>query len=124
MNRQQNHADNPEDHDALPALVRLYIQQVAIGFGLSAVFVALLLGVNVAGLRDLILTTQGGWIALFLLFFFNGLVFAGVQFAIRIMRMAEPDQGAGGGRPGRALRAYRPLAPQQADVRLAGPQRP
>lgn len=75
----------------LPRLVRLYLRQVLIGFGLSAAFVALLLGFDVAHLRSLILATQGGAIAAFLLFFFNGLVFAGVQFAISIMRLAEPE---------------------------------
>lgn len=90
----------PDDAPGLPRLVRVYLRQVAIGFGLSAVFVGLLLGFNVANLRSLILTTQGGGIAAFLLFFFNGLVFAGVQFGITIMRMAAPeDKGPRGGRP-------------------------
>jgi hypothetical protein len=95
-------ADTPEtniEETRLPRLVRLYIKQVAIGFGLSALFVGLLLGLDVAGLRTLILNTEGGAIAAFLLFFFNGLVFAGVQFAISIMRMAQPeDKGPRGGR--------------------------
>jgi len=86
----------------LPRLVKLYIRQVVIGFGLSAVFVALLLGFDVAGLRGLILNTQGGAIAAFLLFFFNGLVFAGVQFAISIMRMAQPEDNGPRGGPGQS----------------------
>ena len=91
--------------EPLPRLVRLYIRQVAIGFGLSAVFVALLLGFNVANLRGLMLATKGGFIAGFMLFFFNGLVFAGVQFAISIMRMADKDDDGprGGHRPRVAL---------------------
>ncbi|WP_323036271.1 hypothetical protein [Pararhodobacter sp.] len=85
--------------EGLPKLVKLYFVQVAIGFALSAVFVALLLGFNVANLRGLMMSTQGGYIAAGLLFFFNGLVFAGVQFAITIMRMAAPeDKGPRGGR--------------------------
>jgi len=87
-----NQPEDLEQAPKLPKLVRLYIRQVAIGFGLSAVFVGLLLGLNVANLRSLIIATQGGAIAAFMLFFFNGLVFAGVQFAISIMRMAEPDR--------------------------------
>ncbi|WP_245243011.1 hypothetical protein [Pararhodobacter sp. SW119] len=81
-----------------PRLVRLYIRQCLIGFALAAVFVGLLLGFDVAGLRGLILSTQGGWIALGLLVVFNGLVFAGVQFAITIMRMGEPQSPGGGQR--------------------------
>ena len=89
---------DPAPETGLPKLVRLYIRQVAIGFGLSAVFVGLLIGFNVANLRGLMVSTQGGYIAAFLLFFFNGLVFAGVQFAISIMRMADKDdQGPKGG---------------------------
>ena len=88
----------PDPDPGLPKLVKLYIRQVAIGFALSGVFVALLLGFNVANLRGLMLSTEGGMIAAFLLFFFNGLVFAGVQFAITIMRMADKDdQGPKGG---------------------------
>ena len=89
---------DPDSEPGLPRLVKLYIRQVGIGFALSAVFVGLLLGFNVANLRSLVLTTQGGFIAAFMLFFFNGLVFAGVQFAISIMRMADPeDKGPKGG---------------------------
>ncbi len=85
----------------MPELVKLYIQQVLIGFALAVVFVALLLWTNVANLQHLILNTQGGYLALFLLVFFNGIVFAGVQFAIAVMRMA--DDGAPGGGKGATL---------------------
>jgi len=92
---------DPDDPNRLPRLVRLYLRQVGFGFALSAVFVGLLLGFNIANLRGLILATQGGYLAVFLLFFFNGLVFAGVQFAISIMRMADRDDDGpkGGHRP-------------------------
>jgi len=86
------HAD--ETPKGLPRLVTVYLRQIAIGFALSGMFVGLLLGFNVAQLRSLILATEGGAIAAFLLFFFNGLVFAGVQFGITIMRMANTDDDA------------------------------
>jgi len=76
----------------MPKLVRLYIRHVAIGFGLSAVFVGLLLWLNIANLGHLILTSDKGWIAIYMLFIGNGVVFAGVQFAIMVMRMAEPEE--------------------------------
>ncbi|MEZ5751164.1 MAG: hypothetical protein R3D60_04085 [Paracoccaceae bacterium] len=75
----------------LPRLVRLYIIQVLIGFAVSAAFVGILLYTDFAHLRSLMLSTRGGAIAGFLLFFFNGLVFAGVQFAITIMNMGESE---------------------------------
>ncbi|MCB2111724.1 MAG: hypothetical protein KDD88_11980 [Rhodobacteraceae bacterium] len=80
----------------MPALVRLYIRHVLIGFALSGVFTGLLFWLNVANLWHLVRATQGGTIALVMLLVFNGLVFAGVQFAIAVMRMAE-DRGPGGG---------------------------
>jgi hypothetical protein len=86
-----------------PRLVRVYIRQCLIGFGLAAVFVGLLLYFDVARLRSLILATQGGWMALALLVMFNGLVFAGVQFAITIMRMGEPQPPKGGKRDDRPV---------------------
>jgi hypothetical protein len=80
----------------MPALVRLYIRNVIIGFGLSAVFVAALLWLDIAGLWHLISTSPQGWIAVLMLFVFNGIVFAGVQFAIAVMRMGSDDRPGGG----------------------------
>ena len=81
----------------MPKLVRLYIISVAIGFAISAAFVAGLVALDVAGLRHLILETEMGWLAGLMMFMFNGIVFAGVQFAIRIMSMAEREGGPRGG---------------------------
>lgn len=82
----------------MPALVRLYIRQVIVGYLLSAVFVGLLLAMNVANLWHLVTHASGGWVALFMLWVFNGIVFAGVQFGISIMRMARDDTDAGRGK--------------------------
>ncbi|KPA23087.1 hypothetical protein shim_13810 [Shimia sp. SK013] len=81
----------------MPKLIRLYITQVLIGFALSAGFVALLLWANVANLAHLITNTSGGYVALLMLWFLNGIVFAGVQFGISIMRLARDDDRPGGG---------------------------
>ena len=81
----------------MPELVRLYIKNVIMGFGLSAVFVGALLYSNVGNLWHLISTSNVGWIALVMLVFFNGVVFAGVQFAMTIMRMEERDDTPKGG---------------------------
>lgn len=82
----------------MPKLIRLYIVQALAGFGLSALFVGALLAYNVANLWHLVSTSPVGWIAVAMLFFANGIVFAGVQFAISIMRMAEDDTPTGGKR--------------------------
>ena len=97
----------------MPRLVRLYIVQSAIGFAMAAVFVGLLLGLNVANLWHLVTHTSAGPLAVFLLWVFNGIVFSGVQFGISVMRMAEPERPGGGSR-------LRP-APQRAAAPVAVP---
>jgi hypothetical protein len=82
----------------MPHLVRLYIRQVAIGFALSAVFVSALLSLNVANLWHLVSHVQGGWIAVVMLWVFNGIVFAGVQFALSLPKGHGEDTGTGGRR--------------------------
>lgn len=81
----------------MPQLVRLYIRSVAVGFGLSALFLGALLALDVAGLRHLILESGSGWLAGAMIFMFSGTVFAGVQFAIAIMAMADRDDTPRGG---------------------------
>lgn len=88
----------------MPKLIRLYIFQVLIGFGLSAIFVSLLLYLNVANLWHLVTNTSGGTVAVVMLFMFNGIVFAGVQFSIAIMRLADDDKPGGGKRQKRPAR--------------------
>jgi len=82
----------------MPKLVRLYIQSVALGFAVSAGFTAGLLWLDVAGIGHLILASDIGWIAVAMLVVFNGIVFSAVQFAFRVMGMAESDDGPQGGR--------------------------
>jgi hypothetical protein len=113
-----------ERRDAMPELAKLYIRQCLIGFGLSAVFVALLIGLDVVGLRGLVMTTEGGFLALFLLFFFNGLVFAGVQFGMTIMRMGQADDHDGGRRDPIEVAPEAALVPIRVETEVAGPQRP
>ena len=75
----------------MPKLISLYIQQVAIGFAISAAFVAGLLFFDVAGLWRLVSGDSAGGIAVLMLWVANGVVFAGVQFGIRIMMMEWVD---------------------------------
>lgn len=79
----------------MPQLVRFYMRHVLIGFALAAVFTGLLLWFNVGNLWHLVTHTAEGPLAVFLLFFFNGVVFGGVQHAIAVMLLAE-DGGDGG----------------------------
>lgn len=85
----------------MPKLVRLYMHSVAVGFAVSAAFTGGLLWLDVAGLGHLVLGSDIGWVAATLLVVFNGIVFSAVQFAFRIMGMAEPGEGPRGGRGAR-----------------------
>ena len=101
----------------MPKLIRLYIVSVAIGFALAMAFVAMLLWLDVANLRQLILGSEMGWLAGLMLVMFNGVVFAGVQFAIAVMRLADPEDGSSGGRPPRTGRPNS-MIPQTIEVRV------
>ena len=77
----------------MPELVRLYIRQCLAGLALGIVFSVALVILNVANLWHLVSEVDGGWLAFFLLCLFNGIVFAGVQFGITIIRMGRSDGG-------------------------------
>ena len=81
----------------MPKLVALYIRSVAIGFAISAGFLAVLIWQDVAGLGGLILGSSSGPVAAILLFMSNGIIFSGVQFGIVVMGMAERPEGPRGG---------------------------
>ncbi len=103
----------------MPALIRLYIQSVLIGFALSAAFATVLIWLDVMGIGHLILTSPQGWIAALMLFVFNGIIFAGVQFGLRVMMMAEVDEGPRGG-----LRQTSRTVPVRAEVPVRQGRRP
>ncbi|WP_103762398.1 hypothetical protein [Roseovarius confluentis] len=87
----------------MPKLIRMYIVNVAIGFGLAAVFVGMLLWFDIANLWHLVSHSDKGWLAVLLLWVSNGIVFAGVQFGIAVMRMKDDDDDDG---PGGGLRQH------------------
>lgn len=83
----------------MPELIKLYIRNVAIGFGIAAAFVAGLLWFDVMGLWQLVSGSSSGLLAVFMLWFMNGIVFAGVQFAWAVMALADGNSGPRGGTP-------------------------
>ncbi|MEM6341547.1 MAG: hypothetical protein AAF729_10395 [Pseudomonadota bacterium] len=76
----------------MPSLVRLFITQGALGFLLSAVFVFGLLWFNVMNLAYLVTHTVDGPLAVFLLWFFNGLLFGSVQIGYVVFARAGSDE--------------------------------
>lgn len=93
----------------MPKLISLYIRNVLFGFALSGVFVSALIYFNVANLWHLVNSSSMGWVAAGMLFMFNGIVFAGVQFAIAIMRMERDDTPSDGQRKPMVV-DYQPIA--------------
>ncbi|MCU0826452.1 MAG: hypothetical protein MUE52_03390 [Tabrizicola sp.] len=81
----------------MPELVSLYVRSVAIGFGIAGVFTGSLIWWDVAGIGHLILGSDIGLVAAAMLVVFNGIVFSAVQFAFRVMGMAEDADGSQGG---------------------------
>ena len=81
----------------MPKLIALYIRSVAIGFGLSLAFLGVLLWQDIAGLRHLIFGSDMGLVAAAMVFVFQGIIFAGVQFGIAVMSLADKDDTPRGG---------------------------
>ncbi len=106
----------------MPELVRLYIRHVLIGFAVAALFCVMIVWMNVAGLNHLVLHTSMGWVAGLMLFVSNGVVFAGVQFAIAVMQLAEDDEGPKGGRRMPVRRAE--MTPLRVEAAANAPRRP
>jgi hypothetical protein len=76
--------------------MRFYAMHCVIGFLVSAIFVATLMYFNVANLWHLISNSDIGIMALVVFWVLNGIVFAGVQTAIAVMRMADDtDENVG-----------------------------
>ena len=75
----------------MPRLIRLYIVQCFRGFLIAAAFVVGLLWFDVARLGDLVVQSEDGILAVFLMWAHLGLIFAAVQFAFSVMSLAGTD---------------------------------
>ncbi|WP_297768462.1 hypothetical protein [uncultured Roseovarius sp.] len=99
----------------MPKLIRLYITNVAIGFGIAAAFVGMLLWFDVANLWHLVTHSDKGLLAVVILWVANGIVFAGVQFAIAVMRLKDDDDEPRGGHRQHVMRREYLALPVRAD---------
>lgn len=75
----------------MPKLIRFYIVNCIIGFTVAGIFTAGIMYFNVANLWHLISGSDIGLMAIFVFWVLNGIVFAGVQFAVAIMLMGDSD---------------------------------
>ncbi|MBE1282589.1 MAG: hypothetical protein GJ676_04685 [Rhodobacteraceae bacterium] len=104
----------------MPKLIKLYIRNVIIGFAIAGAFVAMLLWFNVMNLWSLVTSSDSGVLAVFILWFMNGIVFAGVQFAWAIMSLADKPKGPRGGTP--VAHQFQPVR-VEAETRKTGQAR-
>ncbi|MDH3661312.1 MAG: hypothetical protein OEU92_15005 [Alphaproteobacteria bacterium] len=73
----------------MPKLLRFLVHHAALGFILGIVAVGLMMVSDFAALRTLIMASDVGWLALFMLTFFLGLTLASVQMGIAIVLLGE-----------------------------------
>ncbi len=79
----------------MPKLIRFYILNCIIGFAVAGVFTAAILWFNVVNLWHLVSTSDIGLMAVVVFWVLNGIVFAGVQFGVAVMLLAEKDEDDG-----------------------------
>lgn len=108
----------------MPPLIRLYVVHSAIGFAISALFTVLVVSFDIMRLGYLITHVEGGWLAVFMFFMLNGIVFAGVQFGIAVMRMADTEDDTPRG-PGRLADRFATVPVVSKEKRrVTGPRQP
>lgn len=73
----------------MPDILRLFLRNALIGFAVAGLFVALLIYLNVNGLRDMLAGEERVWLAVFLLWFGNATVFGALQIAWAVMAMRK-----------------------------------
>ncbi|SHJ15708.1 hypothetical protein [Wenxinia saemankumensis] len=84
----------------MPRLARFCMIHYLVGFGVATLFVGALLLADMSGLRHLVTSTADGPLALAMLWFFNGIVFAGAQVGVALFLRAESDaEGPRGSAP-------------------------
>lgn len=98
----------------MPKLIRFYILNCIIGFTVSAVFTFAIMWFNVANLWHLVSSSDIGLMAIIVFWVLNGIVFAGVQFGVAVMLMADNDDKDDGPRGGHRIPVR---VPASAEVR-------
>ena len=75
----------------IPRVFRLFLLSGLNGFAISLAFCALILVLDVAGLRRLVSGSDVGVLAMVAFWVLNGIVFSGVQFAIALSQAVRND---------------------------------
>lgn len=82
----------------MPQLIRFMLLHGALGFGISAVFVALLVGTDTGGLATLLHGAESHPLPTLLLWFFCGLTFGSVQIGAALMLLDTDEEPPAGTR--------------------------
>ena len=90
-------------------LLKFMLRHAAVGMAIAVLVVAGIVALDVAGLRGLMLGSEAGLLALFMLTFFMGLTFSSAQIAFAVLMLTK--SGGGGGRRRRKLDLHYWLAP-------------
>ncbi len=72
-------------------LIRLFLNGTAVGFALSAVFVTILWLTNTLEIATRAQGSKDAFLLLFILWFFNGLLFGAVQISYVVWQMGRSD---------------------------------
>ena len=72
-------------------LIRLFLNGTAVGFALSAVFVAAIWLLDIAEIHTHAQDSKDAFLLLFILWFFNGLLFGAVQISYVVWQMGRSD---------------------------------
>ena len=95
-------------------VLRLYALQAAIGLGIAALFIGVLLLADPGGIGTLLREPGAGLLPLIMLWLFTGLTFGAVQFAAVLGLAAEADPGSDRGSRSAAPWAARRVVRQPA----------
>lgn len=75
--------------DAPNPLIRLFLNGLAIGLALSAMFVVILWVLDFGNLATRVSKSGDGFLLIFILWFFNGLLFSAVQIGYSVWQMGD-----------------------------------
>ncbi|MEM6372395.1 MAG: hypothetical protein AAF727_06400 [Pseudomonadota bacterium] len=70
-------------------LIRLFLTGTAVGFALSAAFVAVIWVWDIAGIHTHARNSDDAFLILFILWFFNGLLFGAVQIGYAVWHIGR-----------------------------------
>ena len=79
-------------HDTPYPLIRLFLGGTAVGFALSALFVTGIWLLDIAGIHTRTQNTDDAFLILFILWFFNGLLFGAVQISYQVWQIGRDGQ--------------------------------